>query len=541
MLASVTDTNGYRTCFTHTHFGDAVRGRVAVLSEINYGRAITDCAKLPADPVAEKRHTVRFTYEDSTAGGYYVPWSLRQGAPVIFPDLLKKVTSSALGVAQYEVSLHYELAGATETRRPRLQEIKEAAIPAGDRAKAVTRSARWYAYGNRKREFSQPQVIDLGPEGDFPASLSGAVTRPIRHTNWLGNPNGLFQVGSDQSEGAAPPAHATTEQWSLTDVNADGLIDLLWSKETGQPQGLWTHEFLSPPLSPRPSQQLAIINEGLAGKKLSSGRIVVNTQATSLQNDYSPANLGSPGFTPWIWAEGQGLTRTGMSLSVSMPELRNRVDCPPVNPDDDTRRWPVLPDGTLGGSQGSVAERIDAAIKVTGDDYPESLNNIMIALNAAAAIREPSVPRAVVSATLSGWLDLTGDGVGEFVATPAFIQRFDLPGLPCGGFARTPEPPNRATDTSDWYVASVPISSIQTQTTADAVRFPGPLGPWGLPLDYSVSSSTTDGFGITIPVSAAGVATLNALATNGYSFAQDGPALAIRAFVPKYKQVNKFG
>lgn len=532
VLRSATDSNGYKACFFHRHFGDKDRGRAAVLEEITYGPSVKDCSALPH---GNSRHSVSLFYGNAGGLGYAVPFTMRFGAPVTFGSVLQRILIKALGVEQREVNLAYEPATATETRRPRLKEITETAIPGGDRAKQEMRTLRWFAYGNRKAKFGVPQVLDLGPVAEAPPpSLSGSISRPVRHRTWFGNPNGLFQKGADQSDDAAPPAHTTTAQWSLQDINGDGLVDTLVTEERGldpkQPFG-WTYESESP-RSPRPNQQLIILNEGIVGSKLASSRVHLGTDVTAFEKDFSPGTLAPGGFSRWIWPEGRGLLRAGMPTFVTMPELSNSVNCPPVNPGEDTRQWPILPDGTLAGSQSSVAARFDQAIKFQVSPYTEALNNVMLALNAGRAIRTPTIPRDSISASLSNWLDLTGEGVPQFVVTPAYVHRYNL-SLGCGGFAETPAPPRTSSGAVDvaWRVASPRLT--QKHERADATSWSGPSGPWGMPLDYSVTSSTASGFAITVPVMSAVSAGLNAVATNGWSLAVDVPSLVTSVFVPR--------
>src|SRR5262249_2781942 len=156
--------------------GDASRGRAASLVEVTWGQKVNDCANLP--PAAE-RHQVTFAYVDAAAKGYYVPWSMRMGAPISFRDLLQTVTVRAMGADQYELALMYDGPGAAETRRPLLRRVDETAIPGGDRSAAQTRALRSFRYGSRSEQYGEPQLLDLGPAEDFPSSLTGSVSRPM--------------------------------------------------------------------------------------------------------------------------------------------------------------------------------------------------------------------------------------------------------------------------------------------------------------------------------------------------------------------------
>ena len=96
VLASVKTPNGYLTCFLSTHAGDAVFGRVTVLSEILYGPPLRDCA---SPPVSNALHRITFDYVDPTVPGldYAASMSYRFGVPVSFNNLLKAVTVHIAG------------------------------------------------------------------------------------------------------------------------------------------------------------------------------------------------------------------------------------------------------------------------------------------------------------------------------------------------------------------------------------------------------------------------------------------------------------
>jgi len=532
VLQQATDANGYVTCYRHTHHGDVSRGRAATLAEITYGPKVQNCSSLPP---ATDRHRVTFSYSTLEAGSYAVPWSMRLGAPVSVGDLLRRVTVAALGAEQYELGLTYDPATATETRRPRLRRIDETTIPGGSPSNAVTRALRWFDYGSRRDQYDTPQVLDLGEvAADFPSSLSGAVTRPIRQPYVFSNPNGVFQRGNDQLDENAPPSHATTEQWSMTDLNGDGLIDTQWGRETGFGASPWPTFEASVPSSAAPAQQLAIINEGVTTTAMATSRKVIDsrpaaTPATSLATQYSPLSAGASGYTPWLWSEGRGETRAGLSTSITTPEI-STTDCPPTAPGEDTRKWPIFPDGSLGGSQASIAEKAGSASSfVFGKDIDINAVTTLI-----KGLRAPVIPRQAVSATLSGWQDLTGDGVPDFVVTPSMIHRFDKPGS-CLWAARTPSPASVKAGTvdTDWHLGRAASTGGAAVGLSPLARTNGPSGPEGMPLNYSVSWGNAEGFGFTIPVGSVASATVNALATKGVSLAADLPGLVGESFAPR--------
>src|SRR5262249_3871488 len=105
----------------------------------------------------------------------------------------------------------------------------------------------------------------------------------------------------------------------------------------------------------------------IAGSQLVTTLVPINSHA----NDSAPDSLeqtykqGLPdpyatafqpqvdGFSPWFWGEGLGMTRTGMPVSISAPEILNPApDCPP-DENQDTRQWPRYPDGIFLGPEGA--------------------------------------------------------------------------------------------------------------------------------------------------------------------------------------------
>ena len=466
LLKKVTDRNGYETCFSHKHFGDKKGGRVAVVEEITFGGDLSSSVKCTA-------HKITFTYDDASAAGYYSPWSLRLGAPVTFSNRLTSAKVEAAGVPQWEIAFKYAAPTTTDTRRPLLKEVEQIAYKDG--TAAAKRVVAQFTYGRRDSGYGSPRLLDLGaPSGQFPPSLSGGVSRPIR-----GNSNfqalnlryQLFQAGGDQIDEAAPPSNATTELWSLLDFNGDGWVDSLWAREKGFP-AVWESFEDKATTQRRPAQQIVDISEGVASLKIGSTRAAIDARALELgdpddlmRGRYPPPLVPSSVGT-WIWGEGRGMTRTGMPVSVGTPEISDGIAWPAGAPcpfvSKDTRRWPKLPDGTQGGSQGSTGQLLGDVLN-TGP-----LSGFLASL---ISIHKPYVPHDSVSATVSGWLDIDGDGAPEFVTTPAMIHQFDW-------FCPTdPHPaadPQRVVDTQ-WHVGSAQPAANGLGITARPK--PGPKGP----------------------------------------------------------------
>ena len=181
----------------------------------------------------------------------------------------------------------------------------------------------------------------------------------------------------------------------------------------------------------RTAQQEILINHGIAGGSLSTSRSRVNSHAPTLEANYAwvPTSRGSVpiagapnAFTSWIWLEGRGQTRTGMPTTVTAPEIANPAPACPPTQGQDTRLWPVYPDGTFGGSRGSIGQSLQQAIP-----FPPGGNNVFLGnpvLSIAQGIFDGYHPTYSIASTLSGWADLDGDGLPEFVATPSSIERF---------------------------------------------------------------------------------------------------------------------
>jgi RHS repeat-associated protein len=498
LLRSVHNANGYLTCFANTHFGDVTFGRAAVFSEITYGPALKDCAAPPAAALTD--HVV-LRYVDPTAAGedYYAPTSWRFGAPASFNNLLVEIellaeddAASATGphsIGRY--TLHHAPAISSETRLPRLDSLVQHAPPVAGVAIGQSRVLRQFRYGSRATSFGSPQLIDVGADSrQFPRSLSGSISRAVLSDQVLGNAYGLFGLGHDQVDAAAPVSPATTERWSMLDLNGDGLLDVLMAHESGAPgTSTWsTFEHNAAP-GARPAQQWALINEGIQNDTLGSTQVLLDTRAPVLEASRSPTAAGIPGMSPWIWQEGLGMTRTGMSVSVSSPEVRSGGRCPPTGIGQDTRVWPYLPDGTFGGSQGSVGEQLaTATIRPEIEQYSANINLITGVTNAF-------IPRHSVSASLSGWVDLDGDGLVDWVVTPGMLERFDKP-LVCLGFAHVPEAAG-----TDWFVARGQASlGLNSTAVLVAQPTPGPAGPVGEPLSFAVDAGQSEEFGLTIPI-----------------------------------------
>jgi RHS repeat-associated protein len=510
LLAEARTTNGYLTCYHHKHWlNNANEGRLPVVDEIRYGPALKSCAAPPSD---EQTHRIELSYIDPTVRGYFSQTSHRFGAITSFNNLLTSVrtfaadfsTSATSAVQQASFNLAYYEALNSETRMPLLSEIVQQSTPPGRLPN--TRTLRRFTYGSRLPIFDPtPKLLELGSDAtEWPESLAGSVTRAVRQPGILGNPNGALYPGDDQlscgSLGlagcAAPPAHTVTREWSITDFNGDGLLDTLVADEKG-PTGSWpTFENNSNP-GPRPAQQWALINEGIQAGALASTKVILKTGVPAL-TDASlatpplwPFAAGSPGFSRWIWQEGVGQTRTGMPLSVTSPEIRKGGNCPP-GLGEDTRLWPYLPDDTFGGSEGSVGERLTTTLSRGNMLYDRTYPILSQFLGAF-------IPRHTISSSLSGWMDLNGDGVPDWVVTPGMIERFDLP-LVCAGYAHKPE-----FASSSWYVAAgTPTPSVDSTGTAAYTAQPvsGPPTPTGAPLSFSTDASQSENLGITIPVGA---------------------------------------
>lgn len=487
-------------------------------------------------------HRVDFSYNDLSQDGHFSTWSLRFGAPVSFTSLLKQITVTAKGFEQHRFLLDHE-GTSTETRRPRLIRIRQLVPKPGNTFSE--RTLRFFAYGNRQAQFDTEVLLDLGPLGTFPPSLVGAVSRPIRQPYLLNNPNGILQLGNDQVDETAPYTSATTEQWSWMDLNGDGLLDFHWARETGQDPSVPRWPTFEPcshtacigetPPSPRPPQQVVRISEGIVDSHLVTTPIVMDSHALAVEQAYprdGVATSGSlrSGVSNWIWAEGRGITRTGMPVSVSAPEIRNIAPTCPTAPGQDSRLWPVYPDGTLGGSQGSAGETA-SALAPFNLSVPEYLNRAL--LDYVPAIRNAYQPSYSVSSTLSGWIDLNGDGVPDFVATPGWIERFNLNPL-CGG-GREPNPASNSTGVDhDWHAAPLPPMTAGTVSTLRLQPVPGPPGPTGIPIDYSISTGSPEGFGFTLPIGSfisAGVSSV--LSENAASLAVAIPSLIAESFSPR--------
>jgi RHS repeat-associated protein len=533
ILSSATDTNGYKTCFQHKHFGDADRGKVAVLAAIGYGLSPSFSCKDILAP-GSSSHRIDFSYgdlindpdlkyEEAHGEGFFTSWSLRMGAPTSFSSLLKRIAVSASGTKQYEILLDYD-GKKSETHRPRLVKISEQ-VQVG--TASPERTVRVFAYGDRQAQFDNGQLIDLGPIGTFPTSVSGSVSRPIRRPCSVippdCGPKGVFQIGSDQVDLNAPFTNATTEQWGWLDLNGDGLLDFQWGREKGQGTNWSTFESSGTP-GPRPPQQLVRISEGVLPRSLGTTPIVINSHVASMEQSFRPDAVPDNGFTHWIWAEGQGLTRTGMPVSVSAPELPNIAPgCPPM-PGQDSRLWPVYPDGTLGGSQASMGDVLTTAsaylLSAIGEHLPHQILDIV------TSIRDGYNPTYSIGSTLSGWVDLNGDGVPEFVTTPAWIERFKL----CLGSARE----TTAVPNLDWETAQFPEPATGIVNTLNPNTWRGPSGPVGMPFDYQISTGSPEGFGFTLPIGSAISAGISSLTSGSLvPLALAVPGLITESFSPR--------
>ncbi|MDN5940489.1 MAG: hypothetical protein L0H94_01285 [Nitrospira sp.] len=442
------------------------------------------------------------------------------------------MTVYALGNEQYRFLLEHE-GTLSETRRPRLNRISEQILLANNQTKE--RTLRVFAYADRDPQFSAPNLVDLGALGTYPASLVGAISRPIRRPAIFNNPNGIFQLGEDQIDDNAPTTHSTTEQWGWLDINGDGLLDFQWGREKGHGVNWGTFETNGSPGN-RPPQQLIRISEGIVEGKFVATDLQVSTHSLPtdpttlgdhLEKLYAPSTPALRGHSAWIWGEGRGMARTGLPTSVSGPEIRKVApQCPPAF-GQDSRLWPVLPDGTFGGSQASIGDSIANANPFNLERYTVTVPEL------ASALRDAYHPSHSISSTLSSWLDLNGDGVPEFIASPGWIERFELS---CIGRARTPQPPKdaRGMVDRDWHISSVKDSPNGSSLLAPLRRFKGPKGPVGLPLDFQISTGSPEGFGFTLPIGSLASAGVASLATwNPAPLAMAIPGLITQSFSPR--------
>jgi hypothetical protein len=605
-LASAVDRNGYTTCFKYQTAVDPAdvaaqrtRGRIAPLEEIAYGPAnatlrAQTCAQIFANPTWPSFwHRVHFDYDSLSKLSYASTWSLRYGAPVAFDSLLKRVVIYPRGAAQPQDEFHmqYLAARETETRRPLLVGIAQAApdITPAKPGDMVTRIVRTFRYGARNLNFGPARLLELGEVGRFPASISGEVSRPIRHTSIFGDDN-IFDSGQDQDSDAAPPTHATTEQWAFMDVNGDGLVDMQWANERGaDPTRTWsTFEPAGPiigssgvNISQRTPMQQILVNEGIADGRLGSSRTWLASRAPLLEGEpwagppprapgYFPdptsrtsIPLGSNVFTSWLWGEGRGQTRTGMPVSISAPEISKPSGHCPRNAGQDPRRWPMYPDKTfpvpatsfgIAAGQNNV---LDPGVP-TYAGLP-GISNIIEGI-----YKGYFYPSYSVSATVSGWGDLDADGIPEFVATPTWIERFGLDPL-CTPFndphewpaqilqertldfyyAHEPQPATDASGTVDtqWHLTTMPSlvdgATINIDLDSPQSSFPparkfGPPGPVGLPFSYDVSTGSSETFGVTLPISGLVSASISSIMSQSWiPIAAAAPGLTVQTFSPR--------
>ncbi len=530
LLKSVRDPNGYWTCFESQHWGDNKHGRTAVLKEIRYGVGLKEC-DMPMN--LKSIHRIEFDYIDPTEpthGAYFAPLSYRFGAPVSVNNLMTNIRIYAADGDQSHPEsgyrFEYQDALSTETRLPLLKSIHQQIFPSGNKQE---HRIRQFTYGKRLETFSPtPTLIDLGLDTDeFPSSLSGSVSRPVRLPYLINNPNGIFQTGNDQIEKHAPAASILNKQWNLMDFNGDGLLDMLVADEQGMPQtpgseGPWTTYEANDSPGPRPPQQWVYLNEGIARNRLLASKVVLDTSTDSsstLFTDSYPLKDSDPaddlrGETNWIWQEGRGQTRIGMPQSVTSPEIYQGGSCPAIEPGSDTRMWPFLPDNTRISAGRSFEQTLVEKLSFGSADID------LIRLLWNDHKKSGRSPRATVSAQLSGWSDLDRDGHPDWVVTPAMIEKFDLPFL-CREILNPPIPlgpgdiifPNPEPGAQKptfgnptWYIAEGSTSALfSSQNTAQFIMRPitGPsllTQPVSQPLSFSVDWSEGDGHGFTIPV-----------------------------------------
>jgi hypothetical protein len=557
-LTSVVDRNGYRTCFRYEDFLDATAGRVGVLKEIGYGlsRAPTCAAVF----TSLGRHRIEFQYDGMRASGFFASWTVRFGAPMSFDSLLKRITVFAAGTKQDEFALVHE-GVASETRLPRLIRIEHTRTDID--STAHTRVERAYRYGDRRPQFDGGTVVELGPEGSFPSSIAGMVSRPMRRMAIFENPLGIGQLGQDVATDVAPVTHATSEQWALTDINGDGLPDFHWSTETGANRALpkWrTFETAGLPgvqFSERPAQQSLSVNDGIAGGALATSLFMIDSHAPSLESTYrqgmpdpdaAPVSPQVDGFSPWFWGDGNGMTRTGMPVSVTAAEVANVAPTCPLDLGQDSRLWPRYLDGSDVGVPGSFTGSLAQITLIPGGVNKYFGNPV---LGIITGIKNGFHPTYSVSSGLSAWLDLNGDGVQEFVATPGWIERFSIePGCrrftPSGLLslrqygarrvfpAATGRRATGYTTDTEWHSSDLPTLQPGVDNVLTLTRRPGPPSLTGMPLNYDISTSASESFGITIPIGGAVNAGISAALGGGWmAIAAAAPGLTIDTFTPR--------
>lgn len=544
LLKSVQDPNGYQTLFCNHHWGDQKTGRSAVLKEIRYGASLNgaslnDASLTDCDTAVKPKsvHRIEIDYVDPldpNFGGYFAPFSFRMGARVSVNNLLTNIRIYAADGDQFHPEsgyrFEYQDALSTETRLPLLKAVYQQVFPNGNKQE---RRIRQFTYGKRLDTFSpNPTVIDLGLNTDeFPSSLSGSVSRPVRLPYLINNPNGIFQTGNDQIEKDAPAASILTKQWNLMDFNGDGLLDMLVADEKGMPQragseGPWPTYELNDDPGTRPAEQWVYINEGITGNRLLTSKVLLDTStdpSTALLTNSYPLKVSDPADrlrveTNWIWQEGRGQTRIGMPQSVTSPEIY-QGGCPAIEPGSDTRLWPFLPDNTRISETQSLEQNLVEKLSLGAADI-DLIRKLWKDYKKAGRS-----PRATVSAQLSGWSDLDRDGHPDWVVTPAMIEKFDfkcpnilnppIPRDPGGVIFPAPEPgANMPTfGNPTWYVAegdnNALLSSqntgrfIMRAAKGPSLPIPQPIGPplsFSQPLSFSVDWSEGDGYGFTIPV-----------------------------------------
>jgi RHS repeat-associated protein len=532
-LRSVEDANAYKTCFVWARRGGDRQGTSArVLRAIEYGPTIKNCDNLSYPP-GNTVLSVELDYDfidtsNPHAIDYFAPMSYRMGAPIVYDRFLTSIAPSN----QYQYTLQYYASADTETRAPLLKSVKQTYLPTGS-----ARILRYFRYGARQATFGVPQILDVGDDVQaLPPSLSGSETRLIRQPQFINNPApaGWFQIGNDQIEDAAPPSYATTKQWTLMDINGDGLLDTVVADEHGFDLSWPTYEPLNSNPGPPPAQQWAFINEGIQGSSQTSTKVILHTTGQDCTDPTSlncTANPVSPPSDPisrtrWIWSEGQGMTRVGMPVSTASPEIVTGGKCPPF-PGQDTRIWPYLPDGSIGGSSVTAGEAIGSDLLLNYDGYSSMIDQLVSIANAY-------IPRHTVSATLSGWLDLNADGIPDWVVTPGMIEYFDRD-IACFTDPNNPVIPNAHNPHAEglpwWYVAigdgnigqqtrttRVP-PSVQYQTKSLAA----PSTPVGLPLSFSDQSNQSDSFGLTLP--------FGTLISNASSLSSQSSTAAVMALI----------
>jgi RHS repeat-associated protein len=184
-------------------------------------------------------------------------------------------------------------------------------------------------------------------------------------------------------------------------------------------------------------------------------------------------------------------------------------------------------------------------------------------LNAIEGVYKGLQPSYGVAASASGWLDLNGDGLPEFVVTPSWIDRFSID-LACFDFTSVDLVNEAAEHTLDSLVAhqataatpgvngparqwhSMGLASPMTgatendlnvdgQVSAGQLPVPaGPPGPIGMPINYETTTASSRGFGFTLPIGSLVSAGISSVISGSWiPIASAAPGLTVDSFTPR--------